>query len=92
MKVLVDTCVLIDFLRGNKKIGEILLKNEDLVVNSVVYMEIIRGARDKIELNKLRKFLNIFEIIEIDERISYKARHLIDNYSLSIIYTLQMLW
>jgi len=41
MKVLVDTCVLIDFLRGNKKIGEFLLKNEDLVINSVVYMEII---------------------------------------------------
>ncbi len=46
-------------------------------------MKIIRGARDKIELNKLRKFLNIFEIIEIDELISYKARYLINNYSLS---------
>ena len=83
MKILVDTCVLIDLLRGNEKIAKLLMEREDFAINSIVYMEIIKGARNKTELHKLKKFLNTFDFVEIDESISAKARHLIDVYHLS---------
>ena len=82
MKVFLDTCVLIDILRGNRKIASIIAKDNKYVINSIVFMEIIRGARDKKELIQLQKFLSIFEIIEIDQQISSTARNLIIRYSL----------
>jgi len=82
MKVFLDTCVLIDILRGNRKIASIIAKDNEFVINSIVFMEIIRGARDKKELIQLQKFLSIFEIIEIDQQISSAARSLITRYSL----------
>ena len=62
MKVFLDTCILIDILRGNRKIASIIAKDNKYVINSIVFMEIIRGARDKKELIQLQKFLSIFEI------------------------------
>jgi predicted nucleic acid-binding protein len=82
MKVFLDTCILIDILRGNRKIASIIAKDNKYVINSIVFMEIIRGARDKKELIQLQKFLSIFEIIEIDQQISSTARNLIIRYSL----------
>jgi predicted nucleic acid-binding protein len=46
-------------------------------------MEIIKGARNKVELNNLKNFLNVLEIVRIDKTISQKAEHLIETYHLS---------
>lgn len=80
--VLVDACILIEILRGKSN----LLKNisdRDFAINSIVYMELIQGAKDKQEIAKLEKFLKNFELIQIDENISEKSMKLIKNYSKS---------
>ncbi len=82
MRVFLDTCVLIDILRGNREIASIVAKDNEFAINSIVFMEIIRGARDKRELIQLQKFLSLFEIIEIDQQTSSVARSLITRYSL----------
>jgi len=81
-KILADACIFIDIFRGNYKLYLELMENE-VVINSIIYMELIRGARDKNELKKIDKYLKGFEMIFIDERISQEAMMLMKTYSLS---------
>ena len=46
-------------------------------------MELYYGARDKAELNKLEKFVSLFEIIHLNETISSHATQLIKTYAKS---------
>ena len=46
-------------------------------------MELIVGCRDKVELKKLKKFLQNFELILINERIALQAVILLEKYRLS---------
>jgi len=43
---LLDTCILVDFLRGNKSIYDILVnnKNVDLSISTITMMELMLGA------------------------------------------------
>jgi predicted nucleic acid-binding protein len=45
-KVLVDSCIFIDIFRGNRQLYQDLLKQK-VFLNSIVYMELIQGSRDK---------------------------------------------
>jgi predicted nucleic acid-binding protein len=81
-KILADACIFIDIFRGNYKLYLELMENE-VVINSIIYMELIRGARDKNELKKIDKYLKGFEMIFIDEKISQEAMMLMKTYSLS---------
>lgn len=81
-KVLVDTCVLIDIFRGNEELYDDL-KKQKISISSIVYMELIQGSRDKIELAKIDKFLKKFEIIPLNQKISKKSMELMKEYSLS---------
>jgi len=81
-KVLVDTCIFIDIFRGNKQLHQELLKIE-IFLSSIVYMELIQGSRDKVELEKINKFLKKFKIISISRKISKKSMELMKKYSLS---------
>ncbi|MDR0516955.1 MAG: hypothetical protein LBH25_07925 [Fibromonadaceae bacterium] len=49
---LLDTCILIDFLRGNKSIYDILVDNEniDLSMSTITMMELVLGAFNKKEV------------------------------------------
>ncbi len=81
---LVDTDVLIWYLRGNKKAKEII-KNLDFAISIVTYMEIIQGIRNKRELNTFKKFIKSWDIdvILINEEISSKASFYMEEFSLS---------
>jgi predicted nucleic acid-binding protein len=46
-------------------------------------MELIQGARDKRELEKIDKFLKKFEVKQIDEKTSEKSMKLMKEFSLS---------
>ena len=59
------------------------LADYDALINSIVYMELIQGTRDKKELNKIDKFLKQFEIIPIDTAVSLEAVALMKIYYLS---------
>jgi predicted nucleic acid-binding protein len=83
--ILTDTCVLIEYFKNNpdtiKKIREI--GKDNIVLNSIIVMELIAGARDKVELNSIKKRLNDFRILEINQSIMDDAGFLLESYYLS---------
>lgn len=75
--VLLDTNILIGILRKNQKvIGTFSALNwDDLFISTITYGEIIIGAR-KWELQKTKRFLKSFGIIELDKNISVRLRQI----------------
>lgn len=85
MKYICDTCVLIDFLKGKENIKN-TLKNDmadGLAMSTVTYMELMVGAFNKREISLIKKAFSDFEILEITENISIKARMLIEQWTKS---------
>ena len=61
--ILVDTSVLIDFFRGGKNIAvdnfrEILQGDFPFGITSVIFQEVLQGARDEKEYKILKKYLS----------------------------------
>ena len=85
MIYLCDSCILIDYLRGKEDVKQKLLndRKQGLGMSSVTYMELMVGALNKREVALIKKAFADFEIIEISEAISIKARNLIEKFSKS---------
>ena len=83
--MLVDTDVLVWYLRGNKQAATFLGTNQGFQISVVTYMELVQGMRNKEELRRLRKTLVIWGIspLMIDERISQRAAYYVEEYFLS---------
>jgi predicted nucleic acid-binding protein len=83
--VLVDTDVLIWYLRGNDKAAKIISANAPFNISVITYMELLQGLRDKKELRTLQKFLKQWSIkvIQISENISTHAMFFVEDYYLS---------
>jgi len=72
---MVDTDVLIWYMRGNKKAFKSIEKTSNFHISVITYMELVQGMRNKMELNALRKSLRDWNasIIYITEEISAKT-------------------
>ncbi|WP_187647278.1 type II toxin-antitoxin system VapC family toxin [Nitrosophilus labii] len=82
--ILLDTNILIEVLKNNRKIVEFLNGLEDeVIISSITQMELFYGAFNKMEIKKLEKFFLNFEIVYIDEEISKIATNLVKKYSKS---------
>ncbi len=85
-KILVDTDILIDFSR-NIPTAVNRVKTEEkkakLSISVITNMELIVGCRNKIELQKLNKFLGRFYLLDLNELISRKTLKLLKDYRLS---------
>ena len=83
--MLVDTDVLIWYLRGNEKAREIIDGLPSFSISVVTYMELVQGMRNKRELTELRRALRDWKakIIYINEEISSKAMFLVERHFLS---------
>ncbi len=82
--IVLDTNILIEILKGDRRtIDKIESFTEPLSVSSITVMELYFGALNKAELNKLEKFVSLFRIIHLDEKISRKATKLIRRYAKS---------
>ena len=81
--LIVDTDVLIWYLRGNDKSYKTIENLEIFSISVITYMELVQGMRNKKELNLLEDFLNRFQVIKLNEFISDKAAMLLKNYRLS---------
>ena len=86
---LVDTDVLIWYLKGNLKAKE-LLHSIDFTISVVTYIELMQGMRNKQELKTFKKMIESWDIkvVYIDEEISAKALFYIEEYCLS--YSMQL--
>ena len=81
---LVDTDVMIWYLRGNEKAKD-LLHSIDFCISSITFMELISGMRNKEELRLLQKMVKSWgiKVIYIDEDVSAKALYYMEEYFLS---------
>lgn len=69
--LLVDTNVLIDYLRGTGKAVKYVEENSaDFSISALSIAELFGGARSEQERENLQDFLLSFEILPVDARIS----------------------
>ena len=83
--MIIDTDVLIGYLRGNTLAKKIITDNIPFKISVVTYLELIHGVYNKDELKKIQKQLKKWsvEILQINETISTYAMFLVENYHLS---------
>jgi predicted nucleic acid-binding protein len=83
--MLVDTDVLVWYMRGNEKAKRAIENLKSFSISVVTYVELVQGLRNKKELNVLRNSLKGWnaEIIYINEEISIKAMFLVEQHYLS---------
>lgn len=79
--LLVDSDILIDFLRGRAEAEAFFEATESrLLVSAISVAELFAGARDDREGRRLETFLGAFEVVTIDAEIAaaggrYRARY-----------------
>lgn len=71
VKLLIDTDVLIEYLRGRAEAATFLESLESQPATSVICVaELISGARDEGEREAIERFLLAFELLAVDEAIA----------------------
>lgn len=83
--LIVDTDVLIWYLRGNDKAYKTIENLESFSISVVTYIELVQGMRNKKELNSLRQALHAWNatILYITEEISSKAMFAVEQHFLN---------
>ncbi|KIM11454.1 MAG: twitching motility protein PilT [Sulfuricurvum sp. PC08-66] len=82
---LIDTDVLIWYLRGNPKAYQLIHGMGTFCISSVTYMELVQGMRNKEELRTLQKIFKQWGVktLYVSEEISARALFLVEEYFLS---------
>jgi predicted nucleic acid-binding protein len=85
LNYLLDTCILIDYLRGEPSVYDFFVNDEKtkLSMSTVAMMELMIGALNKREVHYIQKAFKKIDIIYIDEGISKMAENLIIQFSKS---------
>jgi predicted nucleic acid-binding protein len=83
--MLVDTDVLIWYLKGNNLARQEIDSLPDFFISVVTYIELVQGLRNKQELTALRRSLRIWntKVLYISEEISAKALFYVEQFYLS---------
>ena len=82
---LVDTDILIWYLKGNQNAYELIHSMGEFTISAVTYMELVQGMRNKEELRALKRTLKQWNVktIYINEEISAQALFYVEEYFLS---------
>jgi len=83
--MLVDTDVLIWYMRGNQKARQDIDRCPGVCMSVVTYMELVQGMRNKKELRALRDAMRRWEakVIYLDHEISTRAASYVEEHFLS---------
>ncbi len=83
--MIIDTDVLIWYLRGNEKARTVVENNIPFSISVVTYMEIIQGMKNKDEFKIFQKQIQRWniQIIQLSQEISSRAMFYIQEYYLS---------
>ncbi|MBX9781681.1 MAG: type II toxin-antitoxin system VapC family toxin [Chitinophagaceae bacterium] len=83
--VLCDSNILIDVYRGNEQTIKLVtvLGKDRFVISAVTAAEVLFGARNKAELQKIKKDIASIQILEINDDISSLFVKLVADYTLS---------
>ncbi|EDM24826.1 PIN domain protein [Lentisphaera araneosa HTCC2155] len=80
-KYLVDTCIIIDFLRGKEGAKEFISNElENICISVVTVAELYAGVKGKSEETQLGSFLGLFSMIELNKDISISSGYLKNKY------------
>ncbi|MGC8597880.1 MAG: type II toxin-antitoxin system VapC family toxin [Thermocladium sp.] len=60
MKLLIESSTIIEYLRGNKEVKEVISSAEDFYISSLTVFEVLLG---RIEENKILDFLSAFKTL-----------------------------
>jgi len=72
VRALIDTNILIDFLRGVPEANRELDRYESPLISLITWIEVMAGTTAETEI-AARAFLATFELVEIDARIAESA-------------------
>ncbi len=83
--MIIDTDVLIWYLRGNVNAYKVITKQSGFSLSVITYMELVQGMRNKRELHEFQKAVKswIATVLPINEAISEKAKSYVEQYFLS---------
>jgi len=83
--MLVDTDVLIWYLRGYPSAAKRIDRLNTLIISAVTYLELLQGMRNRVEMNALRKSLagRQAEQLPLTPAITERAITLMENLTLS---------
>lgn len=70
MRVVIDTNILIDFLSGADAANEELARHDEPCISPISWMEVMVGAEDVSEEQRLKAFLTQFERVPIDHEVA----------------------
>lgn len=74
MKYLLDTCIIIDFLRGFPGAKEFFQHLDTApVVSSITVAELYAGAKNSSKKKSVESFLDIIEVVEVSSEIAKKG-------------------
>lgn len=80
--MLIDTDVIIWFMRGNPRAADVLDSLDEFSISAVTYMELVQGMRNKRELTALRQALAQWQcpIHPIDSMICTRAMLYVEQH------------
>jgi predicted nucleic acid-binding protein len=83
--VIIDTDVLIWFFRGNEEAKTFIESVAPFSVSAVTVMELMQGAKDKVEQRTIHKQLRAWgvEVVHLNEAISIRAVQFTSDFALS---------
>lgn len=74
---IVDSSAWIDFLRGAggaaRPLRSLLEEGAELAITDVVVMEVLAGARDDLDRNRLRRFLYAQQYLSVESPADYES-------------------
>jgi hypothetical protein len=84
MSLLLDTCILIDYLRGKERSVDYL---EGLgvapTISVITVMELTAGAKGKREESQMAELFSAFNVIDVDRVVAEEAGRLLAQYARS---------
>ncbi|MDP2833927.1 MAG: type II toxin-antitoxin system VapC family toxin [Pseudomonadota bacterium] len=82
--MLVDTDVLIWYLRGHEKAARFLESLQELKLSAITWMELVQGCRNRQELERLKKDFSRRQVVilPVSEAISERAIALVETHFL----------
>ena len=80
--MLIDTDVLIWYMRGNQKAFKAVEALDGFRISMVTYIELVQGLRNKVEMNTLKNFLQAksIPIQHVTDGISATAMFLVEQH------------
>lgn len=73
MSVLLDSCILIDFLAGRDAARTYLASVDGAAISLITWMEVVIAAQSPEEEAVVRAFLSAFEVLSVDAPVAEEA-------------------